>query len=119
MANRIEKGALQLGELYLFHRSEGANPMQGALWGVVGELSPQGVRLESASADMVDYHLWMELPEEFGFARLATREELRDYNYRLAWAECRLRLLALLSSGATELERAGLKIEKFSHIIGK
>lgn len=80
---RIEKIAFTAGELYAFARAE--EHYEGALlWGIFEGRDEQGaIRLESASCDYLNFRLHDRLPGEYRFARLASRNELRDYAFNM------------------------------------
>lgn len=77
-----------VGELYLFHRTDERCPADSSLWGIVDRSDAREIRLESSSIDLQRFRLHHPLPEEYRYCRLATRAELRDYVWNLAWAEC-------------------------------
>lgn len=85
----ITETAFQTGELYLFHTSNPHCPPTESLWGIYHETTPNGLFLESYTADHRTFLLWQPLPRTYRFARRASRQELRDYTYNLALWECR------------------------------
>jgi len=76
------------GELYVFHASDCTCPADGSLFGMFDKETSAGIYLESSSRDLVDFHLWHRLSDEYRYCRLATRDELRDYIFNLACYEC-------------------------------
>ena len=76
------------GELYLFHTESADCPSEESLWGIVDRREGGRVHLESSSRDLRSFQLWQPLMPEYRYCRLATRSELRDYSYNLAWWEC-------------------------------
>lgn len=81
-------GPEAVGELYLFHPSDAACPPDGSLWGLVDRSEDGTVLLESSSLDLCSFRLHHPLPHDYRHHRAATRAELRDYIWNLAWAEC-------------------------------
>ena len=83
---------LEIGEVYLFHISDPSCPCDSSIWGVFDKMVGSTIYLESQSRDLRYFQLWIPLPIEFRFVRLATRSELRDYIYNLAaWESARRR----------------------------
>ena len=64
------------GELYLFHSTNRPSPATGSLFGIIDKTSDGIIYLEASSRD---------------YYRRASRSELRDYLFNLAWYECRMR----------------------------
>ena len=73
----------QVGELYLFHRSDAACPPESSLWGFYDKTEDGVISLEHSTTDLRHFKRWHELPDGYKFARLAERCELRDYMYSL------------------------------------
>ena len=76
------------GELYLFHATDKECPVEGAMWGVFDKYDDGRLYLESASFDLIHFAHWMPLGEEYGYCRVSSREELRDYVAAATFAEC-------------------------------
>lgn len=79
------------GELYLFHRSNPSCPTSNSLFGIIDKMRIGIIYLESSSRDLCRFRLWHRLPNHYRYHRLASRSELRDYIFNLAWYECRTR----------------------------
>jgi len=78
-------------ELYLFHRSNSSYPTAGSLFGIIDKPRMGISYLESSSRDLRRFRLWHRLPKHYRYHRRASRSELRDYIFNLAWYECRIR----------------------------
>ena len=76
--------AFMAGELYLFHPADPACPAEESLWGVFDKTENDTIFLESSSRDLKYFRVWHPLADEYRFARLASRDELRDYAMKLA-----------------------------------
>jgi len=79
---------LAVGELYLFHETDPRCPQQSSLWGIFDRIDDRGLRLESATKDLLRFECPCRLPATYRYCRRATRAELRDYVYNLACEEC-------------------------------
>lgn len=79
------------GELYLFHSTNRPSPATGSLFGIIDKTSDGIIYLESSSRDLRRFGLWHRLPNHYRYYRRASRSELRDYLFNLAWYECRMR----------------------------
>jgi len=79
------------GSLYLFHRSNPSCPAADSLFGIIDKTSNGIIYLESSSLDLRRFRLWHRLPKHSRYHRLASRSELRDYIFNLAYYECRIR----------------------------
>ncbi|MBR5464730.1 MAG: hypothetical protein IKU77_02910 [Alistipes sp.] len=84
----IEEFDPVLGELYLFHTSDPACPSEECLWAVVAQYRAGRLVVESGTTDLSHFDCWFEVSSLYRYVRSATREELRDYSYNLAHAEC-------------------------------
>ena len=73
----------EIGELYLFHKSNPCCPWSGSLWGVFDHTRGRQIWLETSSRDLLLFTRTLVLPPEYRFCRQATRSELRDYWYNL------------------------------------
>lgn len=80
----VQRLAFIPGELYLFHPSDYACPAEESLWGVFDKTENGTILLESSSHDLKYFRVWHPLTDEYRFARLASRDELRDYAMKLA-----------------------------------
>lgn len=69
----------QVGELYLFHPTDPLCPCDSSLWGVYDKTSDGILYLESSSWDLQEFDFWHALSLPYGYRRLSTRSELRDY----------------------------------------
>jgi len=76
------------GTLYLFHRSDRRCPAATSLFGIIDKTSNGIIYLESSSRDLRRFRLWHRLPNHYRYHRLASRSELRDYMFSLAYYEC-------------------------------
>lgn len=76
-----------VGELYLFHETDPRCPQQSSLWGIFDRTDSRGLRLESATKDLLRFEHPCRLPAAYRYCRRATRAELRDYIYNLACEE--------------------------------
>ena len=76
------------GELYLFHCTEHSCTSSGCLFGIFDKEVSGIIYLESSSWDLRHFRLWHRLPQCYRYSRLATRSELRDYIFNLAYYEC-------------------------------
>lgn len=80
----VQRLAFIPGELYLFHPTDPACPAEESLWGVFDKTENGTILLESSSHDLKYFRVWHPLTDEYRFARLASRDELRDYAMKLA-----------------------------------
>lgn len=99
IAGRVKRHSCQLsrtivsftlfrfGEVYIFHRSDENCPVRGSLWAVFDKCIGSDIYLESSSEDLRMFELWHKLPDDYKYCRLATRAELRDFMFALAWYE--------------------------------
>lgn len=69
----------QVGELYLFHPTDLLCPCDSSLWGIYDKTSDGNLYLESSSWDLQEFDFWYALSLPYGYSRLSTRSELRDY----------------------------------------
>ena len=76
--------------LYLFHHNDRRCPAAESLFGFIDKTSMGIVYLESSSRDLRRFGLWHRLPNHYRYYRQASRSELRDYIFNLAWYECRM-----------------------------
>lgn len=77
--NRTEHHAFIPGELYLSHPSDRSCPATGSLLGIYDKTSDGNLYLESSSWDLQEFDFWYALSLPYGYSRLSTRSELRDY----------------------------------------
>ncbi|MBQ8493055.1 MAG: hypothetical protein IJ464_02095 [Alistipes sp.] len=77
------KRSFAIGELYLFHPSDIECPAEESLWGIYDRTERNTVHLECSTHDLRNFDKWHPLPNDYHYARLATRSELRDYMYNL------------------------------------
>ena len=77
------------GELYLFHHSDPACPADDSLWGIYDKTEENLTYLENSSTNLRTFRLWHDLPSKYISSRMATRDELRDYIYNLAFIEAK------------------------------
>ena len=81
---------LRIGDVYLFNRTDEHCPPKSSLWGMFDKREGDEIYLESSSnSRLCKFTLWHKLPDDYKYCRLATREELQSYIYRLTWFECR------------------------------
>lgn len=81
---------LCIGDVYLFNRTNKRCPPESSLWGMFDKREGAEIYLESSSdSELCRFTLWHKLPDDYRYCRLATREELQSYIYRLTWFECR------------------------------
>ncbi len=85
----------QLGELYLFHRTNYRCPAISSLWGIFNDYKEGRLFLESSSRDLRTFRHWHIVPKEYRYCRRASRHELRDYISGLIYNECHTRLSTL------------------------
>lgn len=77
----------QGGDVYLFSPASRPTDASSCLWGVVDGYLAGRLHMEILSYGFSEYRLDCLLPEGFRFARLATRDELRDFVYNVAFRE--------------------------------
>lgn len=99
------------GTLYLFHCSDRSCPASNSLFGIIDKTSDGIIYLESSSRDMLRFCLWHRLPNHYRYYRLASRSELRDYIFNLAYYEC-----AAIHGGMGRTYCAARKIESCTHL---
>ena len=85
----IDQIEFETGELYLFSTSEYNSSEEECLWGVFDKTEPAKVCLETSSRNMVTFKKFVNLPPEYRYCRLASRDELRDYTYNQGCYESR------------------------------
>lgn len=102
---------LPSGTLYLFHRSDRRCPAADSLFGLIDKTSMGIIYLESSSRDLRRFRFWHRLPKHYRYHRLASRSELRDYIFNLAYYEC-----AAIQSGIGRTCRTAHKIESCTHL---
>ena len=81
----------QVGELYLFHRTNYRCPAASSLWGIFSNYKEGRMYLESSSLTLCTFHHWHILPEDYRYCRRSSRSELRDYISGLIYSECHVR----------------------------
>lgn len=75
----------RIGELYIFSPNDQWTKTDPLLWGIFDKRTPDGqICLEAFTKDFINFNLWMPLPEEYAFCRLATRSELRDFVFNMS-----------------------------------
>lgn len=79
ISNRTDHQAFLSGELYLFHPSDRSCPARGGLFGIFDKIADGILYLESSSGDLQEFDFWHALSLPYGYCRLSTRTELRDY----------------------------------------
>lgn len=79
----------EIGEVYLFHPTEMLCPADTSLWGLFDRRIGGRIYLESSSFDLCHFRLWHRLPPSYRYSRRASRSELSDYLFHLAYYECR------------------------------
>ena len=99
------------GELYLFHRIDRSCSSTGSLFGIFDKIADGIIYLESSSSDLIHFHLWHCLPDDYCCCRRASRRELRDYIFNLAYYEC-----AAMQSSIGRTHYAARKIESCTHL---
>lgn len=99
------------GTLYLFHRSDRRCPASNSLFGIIDKTSDGIIYLESSSRDLLRFRLWHRLPKHYRYYRLASRSELRDYIFNLAYYEC-----TAIQSGMGRTYRTARKIESCTRL---
>lgn len=77
--NRTDPQAFISGDLYLFHPADRSCPATGSLWGIYDKSADGILYLESSSRDLQKFDFWHALSLPYGYCRLSTRTELRDY----------------------------------------
>ncbi|MFR9547128.1 MAG: hypothetical protein SNJ29_16360 [Rikenellaceae bacterium] len=87
-----------IGDLYLFHRSDPKCPAEESLWGMYDKQCGEVIHLESSSSDLHYFRSWHILSPCYHYVRLATRAELRDYMFNLAWYESDKQTIRTFSS---------------------
>lgn len=99
------------GALYLFHRSDRRCPAVNSLYGIIDKTSDGIIYLESSSQDLRYFRLWHRLPRHYRYYRPASRSELRDYIFNLAYYEC-----ASIQGGTDRTYCIARKIESCTHL---
>jgi len=84
----IRRGRFRIGELYVFNATDCTCPADGSLFGIFDKETSDGIYLESSSRDLIHFCLRHRLPNDYRYCRLASRAELRDYIFNLAYYEC-------------------------------
>lgn len=84
---RISVCRFHSGEVYLFNRYDRRCPSKSSLWGIFDKQINADIYLESSSGDLRKFELWHKLSADYKYCRLATRAEVRDFMYDLAWYE--------------------------------
>ena len=80
----------RFGEVYLFHRTDSHCPSRSSLWGMFDKRIGDDIYLESSSNNKLRrFELWHKLPQGYDYCRLATREELSNFMFALAWFEAK------------------------------
>ena len=77
----------EIGEIYLFHKTDPDCPDDDALWAVFGGRDANGIMLESCTDNLIDFTLRCRLPADYRHCRLASRSEVREYAVALAMFE--------------------------------
>lgn len=95
----------QIGELYIFHPSNIHCPAKSSLWGIYDKRTRNTIHLESSSRNLHTFDIWHALPHYYHYARLATRSELRDYEYNLCWYEAHICTLSNKAQKVHTLQR--------------
>lgn len=98
------------GELYMFHHTDRCSSA-GNLFGIIDKTSKGIIYLESSSRDLRRFGLWHRLPNHYRYHRRASRSELRDYIFNLAYYEC-----AAIQSGMDRTCCTARKIESCTHL---
>lgn len=75
------------GEVYLFSPIRRPADPASCLWGMVEQVRKERLHMEILSYGFTEFRLDCTLPEGFRYARLATRDELRDFIYNVASRE--------------------------------
>ncbi len=99
------------GALYLFHGSDRRCPAVNSLYGIIDKTSAGIIYLESSSRNLRRFRLWHRLPNHYRYYRPASRSELRDYIFHLAYYEC-----AAIQSGMGRTCCTARKIESCTHL---
>ena len=82
----------RLGDVYLFHKTDRNCPSKSSLWGIFDKREGDEIYLESSSnGNLRRFKLWHRLPYDYEYCRLATRQELGNFMFALAWFESRAR----------------------------
>ncbi len=76
-----------IGELYLFHKNNPLCPAESSLWGFYDRRYGSVIYLESSSKDLRFFRMRDILPAGYRYVRLSSRDELRDYMWRLGYFE--------------------------------
>ena len=83
---------LCIGDVYLFNRTNKHCPPESSLWGMFDKRIGNDIYLESSSnGNLRRFRLWHRLPDDYEYCRLATRKELGNFMFALAWFESRTR----------------------------
>lgn len=85
--DEIGRMRFRTAEVYLFSPVRRPVDPCSCLWGVVDCMTQGQIRMEILSYGFSEYLLNCTLPEGFRFARMATRDELRDFVYNIAFRE--------------------------------
>lgn len=89
ISDYIAAHKFEIGDVYLFHKSDPRCPSDSSLWGVFDKSDGGTVFLESSSSDCEEFRTWCRLPEGYRFCRPATRTEMRQYIFEQTWDESR------------------------------
>ena len=79
---KIDAMRFECGELYLFALTPDERP-ERCLWGVFDRKESGSILLEQMTRSLRWFVLGVPLPSAYRYARLASREELRDYFFML------------------------------------
>ncbi len=82
--NTIDDFPFRCGDVYLFSKTDESCDPETSLWGLFDKRLADGtVLLEAMTTDLRYFESWVALPPDFKYVRLSTRDELRDFAYRL------------------------------------
>lgn len=80
----------RIGEVYLFHCDNRRCPSKSSLWSIFDKRIGNDIYVESSSSgNLRRFRLWHRLPDDYEYCRLATRQELGNFMFALAWFESR------------------------------
>lgn len=85
----LETVDFRIGEVYLFHCNNRRCPSKSSLWAIFDKRIGNDIYVESSSNDLRRFRLWHRLPDDYVYCRLATRQELGNFMFALAWFESR------------------------------
>lgn len=106
---KLHKSTFAIGELYLFHPMKKYCPARSSLWGIYDKTEDGIIYLESSTLDLIHFRIWHRLPDEYRYARRATRQELRDYMYNLGFNDSQMRHI-ITSKPQSEIREQSLFI---------